>query len=46
LNDSYVGNKMIMVMIEMKDKWFMVILVVKVNYDDEVVDVLIYTRSL
>jgi hypothetical protein len=37
---------MIMVMIEMKDKWFMVILVVKVNYDDEVVDVLIYTRSL
>jgi hypothetical protein len=35
-----------MVMIEMKDKWFMVILVVKVNYDDEVVDVLIYTRSL
>jgi hypothetical protein len=37
---------MIMVMIEMKDKWFMVILVVKVNYDDEVVDVLIFTRSL
>lgn len=43
---------MIMVVTEMKDKWFMVILVVKIYvngghyYDEEVVNVLIYTRSL
>jgi hypothetical protein len=42
-----------MAVIVIKDKWFLVILVVKINVngghsydDDEVVDVLIYTRSL